>query len=100
MLIDIVDNVVFFLSSTYCLTIVIMLCVFKLAILIWYKPHRLSFARKHYFTIYFQNPVSDREINNHKWPFFKKMHNLLTVLTYSFFALWLLMYLLINVVKG
>lgn len=77
------------------LYIVMILIVLKLIIPLWYRPNRKRFILKSFFRIFPPVAYSTRDQENPKWPFFRAVHNLVTILLYSLAVLWALLELII-----
>jgi len=77
------------------LYIVLVFVLFKLLLPIWYKPHRKRFIFKSFFRIYPRVAYSTRDQDNPRWPFFRALHNFITISLYSFIGLWGLLELII-----
>ena len=94
MLLDVIDNLVLFISN-YGSFVLLFFAIIKLALIIWYKPHRLSFARKHYFRVFTsRTTIPSRERANVNWIFFRTTHNIITITTYAFGGLWIVLYII------
>lgn len=73
------DNVFVFLND-YGLYLICLLGIVKLAWLIWYKPHRPSYAFRNFFTFYDRYAIRDEKQD--RWSKFKSINNPLTILFY------------------
>ena len=93
------DNIIYFIAYFgWCL--VLLLCLYKVGLALWYKPNKPSFIFKSFFRLYLNQAfVSNRELANKNWPRFKKVHNVVTITTYGLFALWVIFFLLVTLVN-
>ncbi len=90
----------FYFFSNFGWCVVLFLCFLKLTLLVWYKPHRLSFIVSNFLKLYLNMAyIPNRELANKKWPVFKKAHNITTIIFYTTFFLWGIFFLLLNLCK-
>ena len=78
----------FLLVYTYGYIFLVVLGIIKFIILIWYKPNRLHYAWRNYFTYYGRYAMRDERME--RWLKFKGLHNFVTILFFINLVLWLI----------
>ena len=75
------------LVYTFGLYVIIPLLFFKFIILLWYKPHRPSYAFRNFFTVYGRYAARDEKPE--RWFKFKRLHNAATIIFILSLLLWI-----------
>lgn len=76
------------LFHRYSLYFLASLALIKFLVLLWYKPHRMSYAFRNFLNIYSRYAARDEKVA--RWNKFRALHNPLTVLFYILFLFWLI----------
>ncbi len=89
------DQIILFIDQ-YALWVAFAIGLIKLFHILLYKGLQPRYIIQTYFTIFSGVNVSDSK-NYHQKFRFRQIHNVLTVAFYSFFAIWLIVHLTIEV---
>ena len=71
----------------YSLGIVLLLCILKILLMIWYKPSDIAFAFKNFFKITMDDLAKEGETRNKKWSLVRKRHEQLSLIINILFFL-------------
>gem|GEM_PF-2630113 len=90
------DSLVLFIAS-FGYLFVVLLCVIKFCLLLWYKPGNFSFAFKNFIFMQPRLIHSTREMDNPKFPYLKKTYTRISLIIYFFLLIWILVFALVHI---
>ena len=90
------DSLILFTAS-FGYLIVILLCLIKFYLLLWYKPGNFSFAIKNFIVLQSRITRSTREMDNPKFPYLKKSYTRISLVIYFFLVVWILFFILVHI---
>lgn len=91
------DSLLFYIA-TYGFILVLLFIVLKFTVLLWYKNGDIKFAFSNFFYLHPRLFISSKSRNKEKWPIFIKRYKIVSILKYTTFTIWILLFLAIKVI--
>lgn len=96
---DFIMNFIAYVVS-YGYLLVILLCVLKIILLLWFNKGNLIFAIKNFAYIQ-DDMVHSGDLDLKKsWSFFRKTYRVLSIIMYSSFITWFILFMLYHRISG
>lgn len=87
----------FLLIAYYGYAIVVVFLGLKFYLLLWYKPRSISFALKNLLFLQPRVSRSTREMDNPKFPFFKRAYTQVSIAIFLALVIWLVLFIIITI---